>query len=82
MSQNLSNPKPSSGSNGAATIAGDAGGRPADALLSKMPHVVNVGVPGFAGELAGQGVDVVQLDWRPPAGGDARLAKILSIVGT
>lgn len=56
--------------------------KPADRLLKAAPHVVNVGVPGFAEELAAQGVSVVQLDWRPPAGGDARLAKILSIVGS
>ncbi len=55
--------------------------KPAASLLNVAPHIVNVGVPGFAEELASQGVSVVQLDWRPPAGG-ARLAKILSIVGT
>jgi len=51
-------------------------------LLEEAPRVVNIGVPGFAQELNAQGVSVVQVDWRPPAGGDPELARILSIVGS
>lgn len=51
-------------------------------LLTQKPLVVNVGLDGFAEDLQKQGVSVVQLDWRPPAGGDAELADILSKLGS
>ena len=41
------------------------------------PRVVNVGLELFAGELARRGVPVTHVDWRPPAGGDARLVALL-----
>jgi hypothetical protein len=55
---------------------------PAGDLLQHTPAVINVGLEGFADELAAQGVDVVQLDWRPPAGGDPELADLLSRLGS
>ena len=39
-------------------------------LLNEPLSVVNIGLEGFAGELAAQQVDVIQVDWVPPAGGD------------
>ena len=36
-------------------------------LLGGPPRVVNIGLAGFAGDLAANGVAVVQLDWRPPS---------------
>lgn len=36
-------------------------------LLAGVPRVVNIGLPGFAADLAAQGTPVVQVDWRPPA---------------
>ena len=51
-------------------------------LLEKPLKVINVGLEGFAKELNQQGVDVVQLDWAPPAGGDPKLADILSKLGS
>lgn len=36
-------------------------------LLAGTPRVVNVGLSGFARELAANGVAVVQVDWRPPS---------------
>ena len=39
--------------------------------------VINVGLESFRDALALQGADVVQVDWRPPAGGDRRLIEIL-----
>lgn len=54
---------------------------PAD-LLQHTPVVINVGLEGFADELAAQGVEVMQLDWRPPAGGDPELADLLSRLGS
>ncbi len=47
-------------------------------LLAGELKVINVGLEGFAETLEGLGVPVVQVDWRPPAGGDARLAGLLA----
>ena len=44
--------------------------------------VVNVGLESFARDLAQQGVQVIDVDWRPPAGGDPKLAELLSKLGT
>lgn len=41
-------------------------------------QVINVGLESFAQDLKAQGVAVVQLDWRPPAGGNAKLAALLA----
>jgi hypothetical protein len=46
--------------------------------LLRAPHVVNVGLAIFAEELERLGVPVAHVDWRPPAGGDARLASLLT----
>ena len=54
---------------------------PAARLLQEPVVVVNIGLEGFANELAAQGVKVVQLDWKPPAGGDAKLAALLAKLG-
>lgn len=43
----------------------------------EAPGVINVGLESFRDALALQGADVVQVDWRPPAGGDRRLIEIL-----
>ena len=51
-------------------------------LLEQKPVVINVGLEGFADELDSQDVSVVHLDWRPPAGGDAELADLLSRLGS
>ncbi len=39
---------------------------------------INVGLASFAEALAAQGVRAIQVDWRPPAGGDERLAALLA----
>jgi FdrA protein len=46
-------------------------------LLVAGPRVINLGLELFATQLAAHGVPVVHVDWRPPAGGDARLASLL-----
>lgn len=51
-------------------------------LFDKPLNVVNIGLDGFAQELAQQGVKVTRLDWRPPAEGDAELAELLSKLGS
>ena len=50
-------------------------------LLSAELTVINVGLEGFAEDLAAEGVPVIRLDWAPPAGGDVKLADILSKLG-
>jgi hypothetical protein len=46
-------------------------------LLRAPPRVVNIGLADFARDLAANGVAVVDVDWRPPAGGDPALAALL-----
>ena len=41
--------------------------------LSRPVAVINLGLRGFHDELSAQGVPSVQVDWRPPAGGDPEL---------
>ncbi len=41
-------------------------------------QVINVGLESFAQDLKVQGVAVIHLDWRPPAGGNAKLAALLA----
>ncbi len=50
-------------------------------LLDQPLKVINVGLDGFAEELERQGVPVGRLDWQPPAGGDPKLADLLSKLG-
>ncbi|GIX49077.1 MAG: hypothetical protein KatS3mg131_3288 [Candidatus Tectimicrobiota bacterium] len=47
------------------------------ALLAAGPRVINLGLERFAASLARFGVPVVHVDWRPPAGGDVRLLRVL-----
>ena len=47
-------------------------------LIQGSPRVINVGLSGFAEALAAQGVAVIQVDWSPPARGDADLATLLA----
>ncbi|MDC1120144.1 hypothetical protein OAS74_00550 [bacterium] len=51
-------------------------------LLGGKLSVINVGLDKFATELADHDVPVVHLDWKPPAGGDPKLAALLSKMGT
>ena len=46
-------------------------------LLATPQHVVNVGLEIFYDELIDQEVATVQVNWRPPAGGNPRLMSIL-----
>ncbi|SVC33192.1 uncharacterized protein METZ01_LOCUS286046 [marine metagenome] len=51
-------------------------------LLEEPLKVINIGLEGFAEELKQQGVETVQVDWTPPAGGDLKLADLLSKLGS
>jgi len=46
-------------------------------LLERPPVVVNLGLRIFAESLEVQGVDVVHIDWTPPAGGDQEMIDLL-----
>ena len=49
-----------------------------ETLLQGPLRVINIGLPGFADDLEGQGVETVHVDWSPPAGGDPRMAALLA----
>jgi hypothetical protein len=53
----------------------------ADLLKSKL-SVVNVGISTFADDLRSQGVEVVSVDWKPPAGGDSEMLRLLEKLGS
>ena len=55
--------------------------QPIQNLLDGPVAVVNIGLAQFARTLEGQGIDVVQVDWSPPAGGDRRLIDLLDTLG-
>ena len=47
-------------------------------VLRGPVRVVNIGLELFAETLTEDGVEVIHVDWRPPAGGDLRLAALLA----
>ena len=50
-------------------------------LLGVELKVINIGVKTFYEVLKEQGVKVIHVDWRPPAGGDRDLTKLLEKLG-
>jgi len=48
-----------------------------DELLSGPLIVINVGLQGFAESVEDQEVEVIQVDWKPPAGGDQEMIDLL-----
>lgn len=46
-------------------------------ILSGHLIVINIGLSGFAESLEEQDVEVVQVNWTPPAGGDQELIDLL-----
>ena len=49
-----------------------------DKLLSGPVVVANLGLKQFGASLEEQGVEVVQVDWIPPAGGDREMMDLLN----
>lgn len=47
-------------------------------ILNQKVSVINLGLEGFAQDLKEQSVPTVQVDWKPPAGGDAELISALA----
>jgi FdrA protein len=50
---------------------------PVEFLFSEPLVVINLGLKGFAESLEVQDVDVIHVDWTPPAGGDQEMIDIL-----
>jgi len=48
-----------------------------DTLLAGPLIAINVGLGQFAKSLEEQGVEVVQVNWTPPAGGDKEMMELL-----
>jgi hypothetical protein len=46
-------------------------------LFNKELKVINIGIQMFADDLETQDVDVIHVDWQPPAGGDLDILKLL-----
>jgi len=53
-----------------------------ESILGKEIRAVNIGIPSFADDLEEQGVRVVRIDWKPPAGGDEKMLKLLERLGS
>ena len=51
-------------------------------IFAKKPRIVNIGLTSFAADLKNQGAEVVDVDWRPPAGGDAEMLRLLEKLGS
>lgn len=51
-------------------------------LFRRGPRVVNLGLEGFAADLARLGVPVTHVDWAPPAGADVRVARRIAALDT
>ena len=71
-------------SDAAAYVSGRLAGEAADTFppvpldaLEQPVAAINVGLESFHQSLLSQGAQALQLDWRPPAGGDERLASLL-----
>lgn len=46
-------------------------------ITEQKLRIVNIGLDSFYQDLNDLGVDVVHVDWRPPADGDSKLLDIL-----
>lgn len=54
---------------------------PCQRLLTGDVKVVSVGLEGFVADLRDCGIEVVHVDWSPPAGGDPKMAALLAKLG-
>lgn len=45
--------------------------------MDKPIRVINIGLESFAEDLRNADIPVIQMDWRPPAGGDLKLIGLL-----
>ena len=47
-------------------------------LLEGPPRVINIGLSSFADDLKRQDIEMVNLNWSPPARGNVELANLLA----
>ncbi len=52
--------------------------KPIDSLFNEEVKVINLGIPAFRDDLDEQGVEVVHVDWSPPAGGNKKMQSLLN----
>ena len=48
-----------------------------NAPIQQQVRVINMGIDSFSEDLKKAEVPVIQMDWRPPAGGDRKLIALL-----
>jgi hypothetical protein len=46
-------------------------------LLHQPLVIINLGLESFAENMKKQGAEVVQVNWKPPAGGDTKMMDLL-----
>lgn len=51
-----------------------------EALINTKPSVINVGLKSFTDSITAYGGRVIQFDWRPIAGGNEKMRKILALL--
>lgn len=54
---------------------------PAPDLLNGPLRIINIGIEPFAEALRAQDIPVIQVDWRPPAGGNSDMIALLAKLG-
>lgn len=47
-------------------------------LFNKDLSVINMGLESFYKDLKDQEVETIQMEWKPPAGGNKKMASLLS----
>lgn len=55
--------------------------KPINELFKKDLVVINMGLESFADNLKDQNVKVLQMNWKPPAGGNKKIASLLAKLG-
>lgn len=52
-----------------------------NSLFKEELRVINMGLQSFGDALKESDTEVLQMDWRPPAGGDKKLIALLKKIG-
>lgn len=50
-------------------------------LLQSPLRIINIGLAGFADDLERQQIEVIDVDWSPPAGGNPEMVELLAKLG-
>ena len=51
-----------------------------DRLLNHAVKVINIGIELFSNELTKQEIENIQVDWKPPAGGNDAILNLLRML--